>query len=142
MASRLNPYIGFKDDARAAMEFYQSVFGGDLTVSTFGEFGDAGPAADKIMHAQLETPSGYTIMASDTPEGMPYQEGSRITVSLSGDDGDELRRFWDGLAEGGTVTMPLEKQAWGDEFGMVNDKFGIGWLVNIAGQHSGDAPPA
>jgi PhnB protein len=81
-------------------------------------------------------------MASDTPEGMPYQEGSRITVSLSGDDGDELRRFWDGLAEGGTVTMPLEKQARGDEFGMVNDRFGIGWLVNIAGQHSGDAPPA
>lgn len=140
MASRLNPYISFKDDARAAMEFYRSVFGGELTMSTFGEFGQSGPGADNLMHAQLETPSGYTIMASDTPEGMTHQEGSRITVSLSGDDGDELRRYWDGLADGGTVTMPLEKQVWGDEFGQLTDRFGIGWLVNIAGQRSGEAP--
>ena len=138
MTSHLNPYIGFKDNAREAMEFYRSVFGGELNVSTFREFGDSGPNADGVMHAQLETPSGYTIMASDTPEGMPYEEGSRITVSLSGDDSDELHRFWDGLADGGTVTMPLEKQMWGDEFGMVDDKFGVGWLVNIAGDHSQD----
>ena len=139
MASRLNPYISFKDDARAAMEFYRSVFGGELTVSTFGEFGQSGPSADNVMHAQLETPSGYTIMASDTPEGMPYDSGSSITVSLSGDDGDELRRYWNGLSEGGTVSMPLEKQMWGDEFGQLTDRFGIGWLVNISGQQSGDA---
>jgi PhnB protein len=140
MASRLNPYISFKDDARAAMEFYQSVFGGELTVSTFGEFGQSGPSADNVMHAQLETSSGYTIMAADTPEGMSYDSGSAITVSLSGDDGDELRRYWNGLSEGGTVSMPLEKQMWGDEFGQLTDRFGIGWLVNISGQQSGDAP--
>jgi len=140
MTSHLNPYIGFKDNARSAMEFYQSVFGGELTTSTFGEFGQSGPGADKIMHAQLETPSGYTIMASDTPDGMDYQPGTNITVSLSGDDSDELRRYWTGLSEGGTVTTPLEKQMWGDEFGQLTDRFGIGWLVNISGQASGDAP--
>ena len=131
MASRLNPYIGFKDNAREAMEFYKTVFGGELVVSTFGEFGDSGPAADKIMHAQLETPSGYTIMAADTPEGMPYQSGSAITVSLSGDDDQELRGYWSRLSGGATITVPLDKQMWGDVFGMCTDRFGIQWMVNI-----------
>ena len=140
MSSRLNPYISFKDTARDAMEFYKSVFGGELNVSTFGEYGDTGPGADNIMHAQLETPSGYTIMASDTPDRMPYEPGNNITVSLSGDDSDELRGYFEKLSEGGNVGMPLEKQMWGDEFGQLTDKFGIGWLVNIAGDQSGNAP--
>ncbi|NUO34752.1 MAG: VOC family protein [Dermatophilaceae bacterium] len=140
MSSRLNPYISFKDTARDAMEFYKSVFGGELNVSTFGEYGDTGPGADNIMHAQLETPSGYTIMASDTPDRMPYEPGNNITVSLSGDDSDELRGYFEKLSEGGNVSMPLEKQMWGDEFGQLTDKFGIGWLVNIAGVQSGNAP--
>jgi PhnB protein len=139
MASRLNPYISFKNDARAAMEFYKSVFGGELVMNTFGEYGDTGPDAENIMHAQLESPSGYTIMASDTPDRMPYQPGTNIAVSLSGDDSDELHGYWDKLAEGGTVSMPLEKQMWGDEFGMVTDRFGIGWMVNVAGAQAGDA---
>lgn len=141
MGTRLNPYIGFKDTARPAMEFYRSVFGGELNVSTFREFGDSGPNADHVMHAQLETPSGYTIMASDTPDGMPYHPGASITVSLSGDDSDELRGYWEKLADGGTVSTPLEKQMWGDEFGMLTDRFGIGWVVNIAGDHSGEGAP-
>ena len=132
MASRLNPYISFKDDARQAMEFYAFVFGGELTMSTFGEYGDTGPGAENIMHAQLETPSGYTIMASDTPDGMAYQPGTNITVSLSGDDSDELRDYWTKLSDGGTVSMPLEKQMWGDEFGQLTDRFGIGWMVSVA----------
>jgi PhnB protein len=133
MASRLNPYISFRDNARQAIEFYQDVFGGDLTVSTFGEFGMAekSPDADKIMHASLETPRGFTLMVADTPEGMDYNPGSNISVSLSGDDGDEMRGYWDKLTDGGTVAVPLEKQMWGDEFGMVVDRFGIGWMVNI-----------
>src|SRR5262245_20559740 len=124
MSSRLNPYINFDGDAREAMEFYQSVFGGSLTTNTFGEYNpDAGDISDKIMHAQLETDNGFTLMASDTPPGMPYQPGTNITVSLSGDDDAELRGYWDKLAEDGTVTMPLEKQMWGDEYGACTDKF-------------------
>ena len=133
MTSRLNPYLSFPDTARQALEFYRGVFGGDLVLSTFGESGVAdGPAADKIMHGQLETPAGYTLMASDTPPGMEYSEGSALSISLSGDDGDELRRYFAELSEGGTVTMPLEKQMWGDEFGMCLDRFGIVWMVNVS----------
>ncbi|MCZ4558632.1 PhnB protein [Rhodococcus sp. PvR044] len=132
MSSRLNPYISFADNARQAMEFYQGVFGGTLNLSTFGEFGapDA-PEANLIMHGMLETPGGYTLMGADTPPGMEHKPGENIAVSLSGDDGDELRGYWAKLSDGGTVSVPLEKQMWGDEFGMCTDKFGIGWMVNI-----------
>jgi PhnB protein len=133
MTSRLNPYIGFKDTAREAMEFYRSVFGGELTLSTFGEFGQEGEGSDGIMHAQLETPSGFTLMASDTPPHMEYKSGSSISISLSGDDEADLKGWWDGLAEGGSVSVPLEKQMWGDTFGMLTDRYGIDWMVNIAG---------
>ncbi|MEV0296277.1 VOC family protein [Nocardia sp. NPDC050710] len=133
MVSRLNPYIGFDENARSALEFYREVFGGELTLSTFGEFGDKdAPGADLIMHGMLETQSGFTLMAADTPPGMEYHPGSSISVSLSGDDVDELRGYWEKLSAGGAVTVPLEKQMWGDEFGMCQDKFGVAWMVNIA----------
>ncbi|MDQ3575917.1 MAG: VOC family protein [Actinomycetota bacterium] len=132
MSSRLNPYISFNGNARAALEFYEEVFGGTLALNTFGEFdaGD-GPEADKIMHGQLDTASGYTLMGSDTPPGMEYSPGNTMTVSLSGDDAGELRGYWDRLSAAGTVTMPLERQMWGDEFGMCVDQFGVPWMVNI-----------
>ncbi|MFD9891192.1 VOC family protein [Amycolatopsis sp. NPDC059027] len=130
MASTLNPYLGFTDNARQAMEFYKTVFGGDLTLNTFGDFGNQ-ENADKIMHALLKTPSGFTLMAADTVPGMERGSGSSISVSVSGDDADELRGYWEKLSEGGNVAVPMEKQAWGDEFGMCVDRFGITWMVNI-----------
>jgi PhnB protein len=133
MSSRLNPYLGFDGTARQAGEFYRDVFGGDLTVNTYGESGMDDPAyADKIMHGQLETPAGYTLMVSDAPPGMETSGGSDIQVSLSGDDADDLRRYFAKLSEGGTVTVALEKQMWGDEFGMCTDRFGVNWMVNIS----------
>ena len=133
MTSRLNPYISFPDTARQALEFYRGVFGGDLRLTTFGEAGAAeGADADKVMHGQLETPAGYTLMAADTPAGMELTVGTNISISLSGDDADELRGYFAQLSEGGAVTMPLEKQMWGDEFGMCVDPFGIAWMVNIS----------
>ena len=133
MASRLNPYISFGGDARQAMEFYQAVFGGNLTLSTFGEFGAPDPgSADKIMHANLETDRGFTLMGADTPPGMEHNPGNNIAVSLSGDDADELRGYWEQLSAGGSVSVPLERQMWGDEFGACEDRFGISWMVNIA----------
>jgi PhnB protein len=132
MAATLNPYISFTDNARQALEFYREVFGGELNLSTFGEFGDKdAPGADNIMHGQLETEKGFTLMGADTPPGMEHNPGNTMTVSLSGDEGDALRGYWEKLADGGNVTMPLEKQMWGDEFGMLIDKFGVPWMVNI-----------
>jgi len=134
MTSRLNPYISFDGNARQAMEFYKDVFGGTLALNTFGEYGaPEGEGADKIMHAMLESDTGYTLMGADTPPGMEHNPGTNIAVSLSGDDGDELRGYWAKLADGGSVSVPLEKQMWGDEFGACTDKFGISSMVNIAG---------
>ena len=141
MGATLNPYLSFRDAAREAMEFYQSIFGGNLTFSTFGEFGMDDPAAkDLIMHAQLVTDSGFTLMASDAPPGMAeLGEGEgRITVSLSGTD-ENLRDYWAKLAEGATVTMPFEKQMWGDEYGQLTDKFGVPWMVDLVGDPGGGA---
>ncbi len=133
MASRLNPYISFNGNAREAMEFYARVLGGNLALSTFGEFGaQDSPQADQIMHAMLETSSGFTLMASDTPQGMEHKPGNNIAISLSGDDAAELRGYWEQLSSGGNVLVPLEKQMWGDEFGTCVDQFGIAWMVNIA----------
>ncbi|WP_328610435.1 VOC family protein [Amycolatopsis sp. NBC_00345] len=132
MATRLNPYISFRDNARQALEFYRDALGGEFTVSTFGESGmPDSPEAGLIMHGQLETDSGFTLMVADTPSGMEYSPGTNISVSLSGDSGDELRGYWAKLSDGGTVSVPLEKQMWGDEFGMCVDRFGISWMVNI-----------
>ncbi|HEU0256540.1 MAG TPA: VOC family protein [Microbacteriaceae bacterium] len=133
MATQLNPYLSFRDTARQAMEFYHTVFGGELTLSTFGEFhASEDPAeADLIMHGALTTSGGLTLMASDTPKGMEYTAGN-CSVSLTGQDEAELRRYWDGLSTGAKVGMPLEKAMWGDVFGMCTDKFGVTWLVNIS----------
>lgn len=137
MASQLNPYINVLDGrAREAVEFYQSVLGGDLELSTFGESGMEGPFADQVMHSRLETPAGYTLMVADTPaEMMKLDVGNNISVSIAGDatQAEELRGYFTGLAQGGTVTEPLNIAPWGDEFGMLTDKFGINWMVNIAG---------
>lgn len=136
MASALNPYLSFKDNARQAMEFYQTVFGGKLEINTFKEFhATEDPTEDdKVMHAMLTADNGITFMASDTPNSMEYTGGSSISMSLSGDNDAELRGYWDALADGGTVVMPLEKAMWGDTFGMITDKFGINWMIDITGE--------
>lgn len=136
MQSRLNPYISFKDNAREAMEFYKTVFGGKLEMSTFQDFGmTQDPAeAGKIMHSMLEADNGLTFMAADTPSQMPFDTGSRISMALIGDDEEELKGYFEKLSAGGQVPMPLNKAPWGDSFGMLVDKYGVTWMVNIAGK--------
>ena len=133
MASRLNPYLNLNGTARQALEFYQGVFGGELNVMTFGDMGAAdAPTPARSCTGSSETDAGYTLMVADVPSHMEYQAPAGFSVSLSGDDGDALRGYFEQLAAGGVTEMPLQKQVWGDEFGMCVDKFGISWLVNIS----------
>lgn len=133
MPSRLNPYLSFRDNARQAMEFYHSVFGGELKMSTFKDYhASQDPAEDdKIMHSQLEAENGIYFMAADTPNSMEYRQGTNMSMSLSGENEAELRSYYDKLSAGGMVVMPMEKAPWGDTFGMLKDKFGVDWMVNV-----------
>ncbi len=143
MTTRLNPYLSFAGTTRQAMALYQSVLGGDLRVSTFGEHGGApeGLQAEHVMHAMLEAPSGLTLMASDASDasapvdggGQAASAATPVSLSLSGEDAEELRGYWERLSARASVTMPLQMQMWGDEFGMLVDEFGITWMVNITG---------
>jgi len=136
MVTRLNPYISFDGNAREAMEFYQTVFGGELDVSPWGDMpdmpGNDPSMHDKLMHSQLTVNDSVTLMAADMPESSG-PKGSPITISLSGEDEDQLRGWWEKLSDGGEVFAPFEKAPWGDTFGQCTDKFGVGWMVNVAG---------
>jgi PhnB protein len=143
MPSRLNPYLSFQGNARQAMEYYRDVLGGELTLMTFAEGGlPHEPAdADKVMHSQLETPSGFTLMGADSISGAPGEPASGVQISLSGDAAAdaELTGYYEKLAAAGTVVEPLVTAPWGDKFGMVTDPFGILWMVNIAGSQQGQS---
>jgi PhnB protein len=137
MPVQLNPYLTFRDNARQAMQFYQSVFGGDLDISTFADVpgmpGVDDAEAGKVMHAMLRGDNSLVLMGADTPSSMEHAPPTGMTISLSGDDEATLRRYWDKLTEGATIGVPLEKAPWGDWFGMLTDQFGTPWMVNITG---------
>ncbi|MCC2593702.1 VOC family protein [Tessaracoccus sp. OS52] len=137
MTISITPYLQFDGDAREAMEFYHSVFGGELTMTTFGEgMGDTADAesASRIMHASLYVEPGFHLMASDTAPGMPPARNGVYSLSSDGTnaaDDEPLRGYWEKLAADGAIDMPMEVAPWGDAFGQVTDKFGISWFVNV-----------
>lgn len=132
MVSRHNPYLSFDGTAREAMEFYADVLGGRLAVDTWGEYlGADSPDAERVGHAVLESEAGYTLMAGDVRAGVDYRPIASVSVSISGDDAELLRGYWDRLSADGSVVMALERQPWGDDFGICLDRFGVSWMVNI-----------
>ncbi|MEV8180652.1 VOC family protein [Specibacter sp. NPDC078692] len=133
MTVRLTPYLNFRDTAKAALEFYQSVFGGTLAMSTYAEFSMFEDPAEsgKIMHGMVSGDHDVVIMGADVPNSMEL--GANSSVCLSGDDEAVLRGWWAGLLDGATVAEPLTKAPWGDTFGLLTDKFGVPWMVNIDG---------
>ena len=134
MASHLSPYVSLPGTAREALAFYCSVLGGKVNIATFGEFGAGGKGVDPdgVMHGQLDTPSGFTLMVSDAMAGMSSATGGNLALCLFGDDLEQLRGFFTGLAEGGEVTTPLEAQVWGDQYGALTDRFGVDWMVDVS----------
>lgn len=134
MSTALTPYLTFHDTARQALEFYAATFGGSVTISTFGDFGTqmAGPEyADKVMHGEVETSDGFTLIAEDLPPGDELTQGNNVSLLLGGPDAEALRRYWAALSDGGSVLIALEHQMWGDEYGRCVDRFGITWHINI-----------
>ena len=133
MPTTLAPYLNFQTQTAEAMKFYQSIFGGELHMSTFGESNMPVSEEEKglIVHANLKTES-FEFMSSDGGSQHPVHMGDNVHMSLNGDDEATLTKWFQSLSEGGTVDMPLAKQFWGDTFGMVTDKFGVHWMVNIS----------
>ena len=126
----LNPYLFFTGNAREAMGYYKTIFGGELSIMTVGEvMGPDAPSPEHVMHAKLSG-GALTLLASDGDRTTPY-ETSRITLCLSGKNGEELTTMFNALADGGEVSHPLTVESWGDAFGTLTDKYGIDWMVNI-----------
>lgn len=135
MGVQLNPYVPFRGEARSALEFYHRIFGGDLEISTFGEFSfdesNDPSEQDLIMHGMLRGANGLVLMAADIPASMEYVAPCGMSLSLSGDDETALRGYWQALAAGGVIAENLAQAPWGDSFGMLTDRYGIDWMVNI-----------
>jgi PhnB protein len=139
MSANLSPYLNFVGTAAEALAFYQSVFGGEVTSMTFAEMGGMGLPEEEqgmVMHGQLDA-EGLLLMCSDAPSHMAQDKPAGFAVALSGDDDATLRRWWEGLAEGAEIQEQLTVAPWGDAFGMLTDKFGTPWMVNIAGARPG-----
>lgn len=133
MKPTLTPYLNFTNQTADAMKFYQSIFGGDLKMQTFGESGMPGKPGEKdlIIHADLQAAS-FSFMASDGGAMHKVTMGDNIHMCLVGTEEDVLTKYFNALAEGGKVDMPLAKQFWGDIYGQLTDKFGVHWMVNIS----------
>lgn len=130
----LDPYLFFRGNCREAMEFYKSIFGGELTLLTYGDtkMGDESQK-DLVMHAILKD-GLVRLMASDTEQAS--DKAAKISLSLSGADEATLRSVFQKLSEGGNVFSELKQEFWGDTFGSLTDKYGVEWMVNIAAEQN------
>jgi len=134
----INPYLTFNGNCEEAFNLYKSVFGGEFPyVGRYTEMPSEQPLpeseANKIMHISLPISTETTLMGADSSDafGPPSTFGDNISISINASSEEEATRLFNGLAEGGTVKMPLQKTFWGAFFGMLTDKFGIHWMVNF-----------
>lgn len=129
----MHPYIAFRHTAREALDFYQSVFGGELAYSTFKDFDVVhDPGEDnKVMYGLLSTPSGFVLQCADTPNFLPYESGNKTSIAVSGTDEQELRGYWEQLVAKADIEVPLSAGPWGDIYGLCTDQFGVKWIFTV-----------
>ena len=131
-------HLNFRGDARAALEFYRSVFGGDLTAVSYRDAGNVqDPSeADQIMWGQVVGDNGFHVMAYDVPVRLPWERGrNAFFVSIRGAAADEIATYWKGLAEGATVVQDLAPAGWSPLYGMLEDRFGVTWVLDVVAGH-------
>lgn len=127
-------HLNFQGQARAALAFYQQVFGGQLMQFTYQDAGrNANPAdLERIIWGQVEVPNGFRIMAFDVAGDMPWQQGENaFYVSLRGDTQHEIKALWDKLADGAAILLELAPSSWSPMYGMLKDRFGVVWVVDV-----------
>ncbi|MFI6787974.1 VOC family protein [Nonomuraea sp. NPDC050383] len=133
-------HLNFRGDARAALEFYQSVFGGHLSVVTYKDAGNPQDAAeaDQVMWGQVVSDRGFHVMAYDVPSRLPWDRGENsFFLSVRGDSAEEITAYWERLSEGASIAQPLGPAQWAPLYGMLTDRFGVVWVVDVASEYNG-----
>ena len=128
-------HLNFRGDARQALEFYHTVFGGNLTVMTYGDMGNVQEPseANQVVWGQVDGGNGFRVMAYDVPSSRPWSRGEDpFFISLRGESAEEITTFWEGLAKGATIMAPLAVSQWSPLYGMLKDQFGVTWVVDVA----------
>lgn len=140
MSVQVTTHLNFQGQARAALAFYQSVFGGQLTQVSYAQLGRAVDPADaeRIVWGQVVAPNGFRIMAFDVATGTPWQQGENaFFVSLRGSTEDEIQALWQGLAQDASIVHALAPAQWSPLYGMLKDRFGVVWVLDVAaGEHA------
>jgi PhnB protein len=134
MSITTTAHLNFRGDARASLEFYRDVFGGELAAISYAEAHNVtNPAeADQITWGQVLSPAGFHVMAYDVPSHTAYDAGTNpVFISVRGADAAEITSYWEKLVEGSTVIVPLGEAAWAPLYGMVKDRFGVTWVLDL-----------
>jgi len=134
MSVRTTTHLNFRGDTRAALTFYQSVFGGDLVMITYRDAGNVQEPseADQVMWGQVTAGNGFSVMAYDVPSGLPWSPGENaFFVSVRGDGTEEATEYWKKLSDGATIVQPLGPAQWAPLYGMLKDRFGVTWVVDV-----------
>lgn len=125
-----NAYLMFDGECREAMDFYAKALGGELYSMRYSEAPEPPKGGgDRVMHARVSGRFG-AVMASDVPEGMPVTKGNNFFINIACESREEVDRVFNAMKDGGTVKQALHDTFWGAYFGMLVDKYGVGWMFN------------